>query len=577
MAHGTTLPAPVRAVMPRSPRALVEPGQEPAGLRVEVEGQRFRVQSARFSTQWLPDTPSNRHLTVVWLRLLRDAHDKPCFTLQELALLVGRANRQAASQHLEDFRQCGEDFRAFVLRKRKVDATGVDAVLAALLQTPLAGPTEVLARVQQRLDRHDLSAANIESALEQISCIPVLRTLRRQLKAGQVHYQEAWLLTELLETRSLSVPPSAAWSGPSADRGMQLTDPTALAALVTPELPLAQVPSSLCGRTCLMTLFYWNVPLSVLGRWCGVHKTTILRWVLGLALALWPLIARWILARVKAQMVYVDEKWLKIRGRWHYWFVVLDVATELPVLAALLPSRSQWACRWLGRQLRLLKNVPQVLITDGLPAYAAMVPGAKHVLCRFHHQQSITRWLKQHFTTEEEITTRKRVMKKVLQTHDKRTVRRRLARLREQAPTLGITTWITHVEAKLPQLICSVGSTRLPSPTNALERFFRAFQRFYATRGGLHSVLSGKRELLLFLVVYVFTQRTSTGQAPIEVIVPEARSMPLYRLINDPFRALQERGDVKREAKMADLLRSQGGCSLDAVRRYHATLTAKAS
>ena len=123
MAHGTTLPAPVRAVIPRSPRALVDPGQEPRGLRVEVYGQRFRVQSARFSTQWLPDTPSNRHLTVVWLRLLRDAHDQLCFTLQELAPLVGSTNRQAASQHLEDFRQCGEDFRAFVLRKRKVDAT----------------------------------------------------------------------------------------------------------------------------------------------------------------------------------------------------------------------------------------------------------------------------------------------------------------------------------------------------------------------------------------------------------------------------------------------------------------------
>jgi hypothetical protein len=239
MAHGTTLPAPVREVIPRFPRALVDPGREPGGLRVEVDGQRFRVQSARVSTQWLPDTPSNRHLTVVWLRLLRDAHDKPCFTLQELAPLVGSANRQAASQHLEDFRQCGEDFRAFVLRKRKVDATVVEAVLAALLQTPLAGPTELLARVQQRLDRHDLSAANIESALEQISCVPVLRTLRRQLEAGQVHYQEAWLLTELLETRSLPAPPPAGWSGPSADRGMQLADPTALAALVTPELPLA--------------------------------------------------------------------------------------------------------------------------------------------------------------------------------------------------------------------------------------------------------------------------------------------------------------------------------------------------
>jgi len=557
MAHGTTLPAPVRAVMPRSRRALVAPGREPGGLRVDVDGQRFRVQSARFATQWLPDTPSNRHLTVVWLRLLRDAHDKPCFTLQELAPLVGSANRQAASQHLEDFRQCGEDFRAFVLRKRKVDATVVEAVLAALLQTPFAGPTELLARVQQRLDRHDLSAANIESALEQISCVPVLRTLRRQLETGHVHYQETWLLTEVLENRSMPAPQLTGWHGPSTDRGMQVADPTALAALVTPELPLAQVPGSLCWLTCLMTLFYWNVPLSVLGRWCGVHKTTILRWVLGLALALWPLIAHWIRARVKAQMVYVDEKWLNIRGRWHYWFVVLDVATELPVLAALLPSRSQWACRWLGRQLRLLKQVPQVIITDGLQAYAYLAQGAQHVLCRFHHQQRVTQWLKQHLTTEEEITTRKKVMKNVFQTHDKRTVRRRLARLKGQAPALGITTWITQVEAKLPQLICSVGSVRLPSTTNAIERFFRTFQRFYTTRGGFHSVLSAKRELLLFLVVYVFTQQATTGQAPIEVIMPEARSMPLYRLINDPFRALQEQADVKQEAEMADLLRPQ--------------------
>jgi transposase-like protein len=524
---------------------------------VEVEGQHFRVRTPQFATQWLPDTPSNRHLTIVWLRLLRDAHDRPCFTLQALAPLVGSPNRQAASQHLEDFRQCGEDFHAFVLRKRKVDATVVEAVLAELLHTPLAGPTALVPRVQARLDRHDLSVANIESALEQISCVPVLRVLRRQLETGHVQYQEAWLLTELLENLAMPATPSASWSVPPVDRGMRLADPTALATLVTPGLPLAQVPGSLCWLAFLMTLFYWNVPLSVLGRWYGVHKTTILRWVLGLALALWPLISRWIGEQVKASMVSVDEKWLKIRGRWYYWFVVLDVATELPVLAALLPSRSQWACRWLGAQLRRLNKVPQVIITDGLQAYAYLAQGAKHVLCRFHHQHRVTQWLKQHCTTEEEINTRKKVMKKVFQTHDKRTVRRRLARLKGQAPTLGILPWVSGVEEKLPQLICSVGSRRLPATTNTIERFFRAFQRFYGTRGGFHSVLSAKRELLLFLVVYVFTQHATTGQAPIEVIMPAARSMPLYRLINDPFRALQERGDVKREEEMADLLRPQ--------------------
>jgi hypothetical protein len=40
-------------------------------------------------------------------------------------------------------------------------------------------------------------------------------------------------------------------------------------------------------------------------------------------------------------MVDVDEKRLKIRGRWHDRSVVLDIATELPVVTALSPSRSQ--------------------------------------------------------------------------------------------------------------------------------------------------------------------------------------------------------------------------------------------
>jgi hypothetical protein len=55
----------------------------------------------------------------------------------------------------------------------------------------------------------------------------------------------------------------------------------------------------------------------------------------------------------------------------------------------------------------------------------------------------------------------------------------------------------------------------------------------------------------------VFTPHATTGQAPSAVVLPEARSLPLYRLINDPFRALQERQSVKSEATMADVLRPQ--------------------
>src|SRR3989441_2727329 len=217
MSHGTTTPTHMRNELLRPPHESSAQRYDTGRLSVEVEGQRFRVRTPQFATQWLPDMPGNRHMTVVWFRLLVDDQGKPLCTLQDLASIVGSPNRQAASQHLEDFRQCGEDFRAFVLRKRKVDATVVEAVLAELLHTPLAGPTELVPHVQARLERHDLNVANIASALEQISCVPVLRVRRRQLETGHGQYQEAWRVTQLLGSPARPAPPPARRSVATVD------------------------------------------------------------------------------------------------------------------------------------------------------------------------------------------------------------------------------------------------------------------------------------------------------------------------------------------------------------------------
>jgi hypothetical protein len=259
--------------------------------------------------------------------------------------------------------------------------------------------------------------------------------------------------------------------------------------------------------------------------------------------------------------VDVDEQWLTSRGRWPYGFVVFEVPTELPVLGPLRPSRSQWACRWLGAPRRQLKTLPRVLITDGLPASAALVPGAKPVWCRLHHQQGVTHGLPQHCKTEAEMNLRKPRMQKVLPSRDQRTGRRRRARLRARAAEWGLTPWVRRMDAQWPGLICTVGRVRLPSTTKASERFCRACERFDNTRQGFPSVLSATRELRLLLVVDRFTQHATTGQAPMEVIVPEARSMPLYRLSHDPFRALQERADVKPAASLADCLTPQAAAA----------------
>ena len=152
----------------------------------------------------------------------------------------------------------------------------------------------------------------------------------------------------------------------------------------------------------------------------------------------------------------------------------------------------------------------------------------------------------------EDIAVRKSKMKKVFQTQDKRTVRRRLAKLKESSQELGISDWVQQTEANLPKLLPSVGGKRIPKTTNAIERFFRTFNRFYKMRCGFFTVISAKRELILFLLMYVFIRQPESGKAPIEAIMPEASRMPLYQMINDPFGTVLGVKNVKKNGKMAD-------------------------
>ena len=196
-------------------------------------------------------------------------------------------------------------------------------------------------------------------------------------------------------------------------------------------------------------------------------------------------------------------------------------------------------------------KLPKVIITDGLASYRHVASGVMRLHCRFHHQQSVTHWLKKQFQDQADIEPRKKQMKRVFQTTDKRTVKRRLEKLKAKACGLGIGQWVEKTEANLGFLLPTVGSRKYPSTTNAIERFFRAFNRFYKPRCGFFSVASAKKELVFFLLMYLFLVQPETGKAPIETIVPQASGMPFYRLVNYPFEGLMSRESVKPNTKLA--------------------------
>ena len=515
--------------------------------RICVEGQGIYAS--------FPDTVANRKAMVVLFRSLRQGRDGGAlFTHQELAQIVESANRQAASEHVEQFRACGEDLGAFLRRQRKVDQVVVEAVFDVLVEDPLSEMRVIGHRVQERLGRTDLSEANIRAALDQISFLRVRKVLKRLLSQGQagICYQEQALIEDLLRTLDGQGEVKTGLGMAYTQQDRALVDPTSVRKLTQPGVEVEELCGSLQWICWCLSLYYWGIPLSRLGTWLGVHKVTVWRWMMGLVNEIYEPIIQQVDSRLRPSIVYVDEKWIKIKGHWQYWFVVLDAATEIPVLSYLSPTRSGPVCQRIGIQLRRLKGKIHTVVTDGLASYAHLLPEARHLRCHFHHQQGVTAWVKAHLPDCPQTEWLKKQMKRLLQTKDKRTVRRRLDALEQQATEWGISAWVTQTKTVLDKLLPAVGSRVLPTTTNAIERFFRQFNRFYKVRCGFQSVASAKEQLALFLIGYLFSVRASDGVAPIEAIWPEAAQTPLYRMLNNPFGGLKAQQNVKRFPKMAE-------------------------
>lgn len=510
--------------------------------------------------QWeLPNDEDhqNKKGLIVFLRSWCDPDTgTPRFTYQQIADALGYHDRRDVNNYWREFEASGRQLFPFLQRKRKVDASVVEAVKAEVSQDILASAPTLCGRVSQRLGRTDLTAANIRTALEAVPCTVVRQRLRAEWEAGAWHPKEARLLEDIMgmlgegtssgntQVMKRLQAVGTAVSDDDLAEVVQEQQQDAVEPLVTPHCSVGAIPAKMRLMVVALTLYFWNVPLSRIARWLGVSKSTAYNWVIGLAVGLFPVIQAWMATGVTGVRVGIDEKWLKIKGRWFFWFAAVDDETGLPLLNRLLPTRDTWSCCWFLVLLKQMGKLPRAIITDGLASYvlaiARVFQTTTHVTCLFHHQHGVTTWLKRHLpdSPAETVALLKGKMKRVMHTCDPRTVKRRLQALEDQDAQegWGLASWIENVWGKLGRLIPAVRRNNSPRTTNQVERFFRAFQRFYKTRGGFHSLVSAKRELMLFVVVYVFTQQADSGIAPIEQIIPQAKHMPLYQLINQPFR-----------------------------------------
>jgi transposase-like protein len=517
--------------------------------------------------EW-PDTPANRRGAMILLRGLHRRDGWPLVTYERLAQQLGYADRRHVHNFWAEFETCGSDLAAFLRRRKKVDAEVVARCEQIWKAHPLWTCAQVLAEFRRRWPEHgaQLSEPNMRTAGHQVGFLGVQRSRRRQVAEGQAHDQEPVVLAALWEMADAGAHAQAAqtlpvWSLPNAlesvspsgvePEPMAVSTEASVAALeatllqgeVSP-LKLAQLWEGNTGVMLLAFLLYYHgLSLEVIGRFFGVHKTTVMRWLSPLAQVNWQKAVQHG-KRFFSGTVAVDEKWIKIAGVWWYLFVAVDHVSGFPLHVALLPSHATPYCTLFLLQLKALGYHPKVLITDGwdadVGAIAQVFPHAQHLLCRFHALRAAFRRLHQHVPTSQARRQWADQLQQVFRTPSKRTVRRRLERLQTEVQDSPAQAVVARLLLKVPQLLPAVGSTWRPTTSNAAERFLGAFDRFYRAKGPFQNQTSAQKHVDLFLLGYVFETFSAEataerqGRCPLQLAGYEVGAIPLFHLLNRP-------------------------------------------
>jgi transposase-like protein len=525
--------------------------------------QQFRVKVGTVYYGWFADTPTNRKAVVVFLREMYDSETgKWVLTEEELAGLLGSSNRQAVDSHMKGFREAGGDLLDFLKRKCKVN----DEVVALVWKVFCADPYTSLSRMADQTNagyggEKPLNESNIREALSQIGGYTVWREMLKGLEKGQAHYEEGYLLKHLfalLSEQAEEVEPVSIFAQGSVvselqgteAQGETLADRVNLSksfrANVMPFLTKAgdvvsmheQVLAAWEGPAGVLllafVLYTSGLSYATIGGWMAVDASTVCRWLEPFASLGWM----WVQQQRDSfsGQAAVDEKEITIGGVTWYLFVAVDCVTRFPLHIAIYPSNNGDYCLTFLLELKQKGYRPYVIVTDGWDAYIRAIrtafPKAKHMLCRFHLIRSVFRRMKKikFFDTES-----CKQLCNLFHSNDPRTVRRRVATLKEKLAALNKGWVLEGLLAKLEQVMPAVSNpTRWPSTSNAAEWFFRDYDRFYRLKGPFQHEKSAHKLTGLFVSGYVFRMGLDGQACPLERAQTDVSLIPFYHLLNRP-------------------------------------------
>jgi len=363
--------------------------RQEVSIFVEKEDNNLCVDINCPSKFYLKDTPNNRKLLYVLLRLVKSPFSTNLLTFQQISALFGFKSRQWSNNFYREFIECGQDFLGYLQRKKK-NRAALPLIEQQFLNEPLLSLKEHYQFFIKENQNFKMSEQCFRNYVSQIDTVKYKKRIEEFTSKGKIEYNKDRFIKEILQEENTSEK-----SRKKIIRNFPELQPTEKE--TKREISFFQNTGKFSKYLLTMFLVASGLNYSILSIILGTCKSTIHNWFHYLGF-LKQLILRSI--TWWSSEISTDEKWIKVNKKWHYVLSIVDNKTGFPLYFQVVDNLKKETWNIFFNRFYKLYGKPKLIISDGSEAIAGAIrqvfPEANHQLCKFHKLKNLTKKIYQY-------------------------------------------------------------------------------------------------------------------------------------------------------------------------------------
>ena len=307
-------------------------------------------------------------------------------TFQMISNLLGLNSRQDSNNYWREFLACASDFGDFLLRKKKL-REAFPLIEQQVLLAPLLKIKKHYRHFCQTYPEFELSYICFRNYCSNIDSVKLIKRIMTMVQKGEIKVNIMQLLSEVLEECD--------------NKGLKRKKIVDVFPEVEKEVEnddkADSVRSSFLRNVdnygkCILTMFLvacgmnYNVLSLLFGRSKGTisnyfHKLSCMKEILLRSIRYW------------SGEISVDEKWVKINGKWNYILTIVDNVTNFPLYFDVVSDLNSDTWTLFFHRFYQLYGKPKLIISDGSKSLArarlSVFSDVKSQLCKFHKYKNL--------------------------------------------------------------------------------------------------------------------------------------------------------------------------------------------